>query len=1101
LNIYVSFAALMHKLKPLRFNFWNKNIIKLNIMNRALLIASMRRVVGFGAYLLTAGSVAWGSSLKVNESYPSLNAYVMAASQEQLSGQAFQQDALLTCKGYQYTVYYNGTRNVCIARRKLPLGAWQEVALPYRNARDDAHNVISMGICKRDGSIHLAYDHHNDDLHYSRSLLGSANQPDSMAWSAENFSAHANIMDTPVIDVTYPRFISKPDGNLLFECRYKLSGDGDSYLREYDGDTHTWSLVGRYVQGMDATPDACAYINRMDYDLNGRLHVSWCWRDDFNGMSNHDLYYGYSDDHGRTWKDKNGRQVAQTDSIGRTDSRAAGACMNQSKATLKLKDIPYNKGYINQESQATDSRGQVHMLNSYIEGNETDANWASSRAKAALHHHYVDQNGALHHNLIKNGESNVNSYCRAQIVLDAFDNAYVIANGAEIYTATSAAAYEDWRLLTDRDKGRFCSEPQVDRTLLKEGILSFVYLGRDKKITVIDYLLDNPHTPDGVGLKVEYFAGENFTLPVGAAAVGAVSTAGAPGEARSIRWSGAFETSFGEEYTLYVRTSEALTVEVDGKTALLTKQTSGVQEYAFGVAAIASHRHSITVELRRAAKQQQQQVPVSLWWSSSSVTKAETPLSALYPQAAFEVASNAPLLPQKRQLDSLLQGEKAIGVQEVLQVAPFDPQGDYSVEVRAQLASTGERSLTLEAYSRSGKGYRVALSALALSWLNANAATDAGEELLISDNSVEQTFRLAVEGSKVYIYHGEKYIATRNLIELADTADEQEGSPSLAPVPLSWAGAEGDSNLGLGSPDSYGWGNTVNLTTWQPANSGSGVRFLDATSSSYSAHTCNGSPYAGRLMTIRWDGAYGYYSLPVTLEASAAYEFSMLYEWWNNGNPVSITTGISTTRSEVDMLAASSFPVPHEKNVLQKAVFTFTTAAAGTYYLLFSATGGAMYGIGELALAKKSYKPHLTLTGACEGTATIATAAATEAVAGRVSYVAYSNGAYAPGGAIQGADTASQGTTPQDTAPQHPGSETYADGNSADLAATVFIENETLRIDSPFTEKVEVYSTLGSRLRHKKKQPGVASISLAGLPPQILVVRGEAGWTRKVAKF
>ncbi len=64
--------------------------------------------------------------------------------------------------------------------------------------------------------------------------------------------------------------------------------DGDSYLREYDGNTHRWTHIGRYVQGMDASPNACAYINRMDYDVLGRLHVSWCWRDDFGGGSNHD---------------------------------------------------------------------------------------------------------------------------------------------------------------------------------------------------------------------------------------------------------------------------------------------------------------------------------------------------------------------------------------------------------------------------------------------------------------------------------------------------------------------------------------------------------------------------------------------------------------------------------------------------------------------------------------------------------------------------------------------------------------------------------------------------------------------------------------------
>ncbi len=81
--------------------------------------------------------------LRIGETNPSTSAYVFGTG-EQLSGQQFKTDGIKTYKGYQYTVYYNQSRNVCIARRKLPIGKWQEVVLPYRNAVDDAHNVISI---------------------------------------------------------------------------------------------------------------------------------------------------------------------------------------------------------------------------------------------------------------------------------------------------------------------------------------------------------------------------------------------------------------------------------------------------------------------------------------------------------------------------------------------------------------------------------------------------------------------------------------------------------------------------------------------------------------------------------------------------------------------------------------------------------------------------------------------------------------------------------------------------------------------------------------------------------------------------------------------
>src|SRR5690606_5567463 len=135
-----------------------------------------------------------------------------------------------TYMNYQYAVYYNATRNVTIARRKMPVGVWEEVVLPYRNSANDAHNTISMGISAGDGRIHLSYDHHNDPLHYCSSIAASANDPAHRPCTASSFSATSNILEKAVPDVTYPRFISMPNRNLLFECRYRWSGYGYSYL-------------------------------------------------------------------------------------------------------------------------------------------------------------------------------------------------------------------------------------------------------------------------------------------------------------------------------------------------------------------------------------------------------------------------------------------------------------------------------------------------------------------------------------------------------------------------------------------------------------------------------------------------------------------------------------------------------------------------------------------------------------------------------------------------------------------------------------------------------------------------------------------------------
>lgn len=537
--------------------------------------------------------------LRIGESSPCKNA-VLLSGQEQLSGQAFQQDMMITYKGYQYVTYYNNSRNVCLSRRKLPLGEWHEIVFPYQNSIDDSHNVISLGICANDGTIHLAFDHHNSPLHYVRSVIGLANNPETMRWDDVNFSPATSrmIADVNVPDVTYPRFFAKPDGNLFFECRYYLSGDGDSFLREYDSSTHTWKMIGRYVQGMDASPDACAYINRMDYDNQGRIHVSWCWRDNYSGTSNHDIYYAYSMDNGQTWCNTNGTQVASTEYMeDPTDDTSHGSCLREELTSLKVVTIPYYRGYINQESQTTDTLGRVHILNSYIPDSESDdTDWDSSRLKARLHHRFRDRSGIWHVRDILNNGSTVYSYCRSQIIADAFNNAIVIANGAEVYAATSINDYNDWGLVSDVDQGRFCSEPQIDHPrLLKDGVLSFVYLGRDQKVVVIDYLSDNPHKPDGKGLSSSKSADTNI-------------------------YSGTLETLYGEQYTLYL--SEKAKIYIDDS-LLINKTSDDSVELSLAIPLIASHRHAIKIETSSDTQP-------TLYWSGDRTEKSVIPKTSFY---------------------------------------------------------------------------------------------------------------------------------------------------------------------------------------------------------------------------------------------------------------------------------------------------------------------------------------------------------------------------------------------------------------------------------------------------------------------------------------
>ncbi len=919
-------------------------------------------------------------AIKVSVTYPNVSAYVMGTG-EQLSGQQFQTDGIITYKGYQYTVYYNKTRNVCIARRKMPVGVWQEVVLSYKNSVDDAHNVITIGISPNDGRIHLAYDHHNDDLHYCYSIAGSANNPDEMPWQTSSFSATTNIMDKAVPNVTYPRFIAKPDGNLLFECRFRWSGYGDSYLREYNADTQKWSLIGRYVQGEDVTPDACAYINGMTYDKFGKLHVTWCWRDDYGGGSNHDFYYAYSADHGRTWKDTFGDTKASSDVMDPVEDKVTRNALGQTKKTYQIEAIPYNRGYINQETQDVDSRGRIHAVNSHIpDGQADDSNWANSRTKSRLYHRFRKEDGTWVKRLVTVNGVSVNSIRRVNLAIDSYDNAYIVANGYGVLMASPDDDYAVWTLLSEDGKTGFYSEPLTDRPLLREnGVLSFVYLSADGKITVFDYLTKNPNTPIGTGLKAQYYSNENFTGLISEEIVPKPDQSAVPAGTKSIRWSGAFETIEGEKYSLYLNTSARTDIYVNDKLQKIITKTDTSQEYVIDFSLIASHKNNIVIESVSAT-------PITLSWSSASTPKQIIPSTSLYPQKPNDApeATIPPALPTKKELSELImESNKNINSssQNITVLTPFNPVKDFSVEVKAKINSVDGRGLDIEARTASGKGFRISLDKTSA---NFTAPLASSNEISPADNSSEQTYRIAVKDDKVHVYRGLQFLGTRDAVFIKDIktdGTETDVSGTYGANTMSnWAGPSG---TGTATPTTYGWSASVTVP-WNTAGGGSGVRY-----ESVNHAMEGGGTYSGRLMTIRWDGSSistATYFYPVTLEANKTYEFSFLYEYWSNATTAqTMTVGVSKTASATGIFDNKQFVTSTTAQTLRSGTFLFSSQEAGTYYITFAGTW-AMYGIGKLEVKSLAYENRLQFGKNYPGGNLNAD----------VYYVSFQDGAYAP---------------------------------------------------------------------------------------------------------
>lgn len=91
-----------------------------------------------------------------------------------INANSFQQHAITTVNGFQYVAFYvdipeENKKGACyanLARRQTVSGAtsaWETLGFEdYEQTVDDGHNTISIGVCKGDGTVHLAFDHHCD---------------------------------------------------------------------------------------------------------------------------------------------------------------------------------------------------------------------------------------------------------------------------------------------------------------------------------------------------------------------------------------------------------------------------------------------------------------------------------------------------------------------------------------------------------------------------------------------------------------------------------------------------------------------------------------------------------------------------------------------------------------------------------------------------------------------------------------------------------------------------------------------------------------------------------------------------------------------------
>lgn len=250
----------------------------------------------------------------------------------QINAAIFRRNSVITHKDKQYAAFYDSESRVVLAMRNLSSTNWTIHTTHHTGNTKDAHNSISIAI-DGDGFLHVVWNHHSSALQYCRSI-----KPESLQLSDE-----MKMTGTEESKVSYPEFYNLPNGKLLFLYRDGVSGGGNLILNEYDVKMKRWKRVQSNL--IDGENERNAYW-QMAVDKNGRIHLSWTWRETPNVATNHDICYAKSIDGGKTWQKSSGEKY--------------NLPITAKTAEYALR-IPQNSELINQTSMFADSNGRPYI--------------------------------------------------------------------------------------------------------------------------------------------------------------------------------------------------------------------------------------------------------------------------------------------------------------------------------------------------------------------------------------------------------------------------------------------------------------------------------------------------------------------------------------------------------------------------------------------------------------------------------------------------------------------------------------------------------------------------------------------------------------------
>lgn len=279
---------------------------------------------------------------------------------------SFTRSSLMTVSNQQFIAWYYRhqtsasdpqNHRIAIGRRDISSNLWEVFHTLFQaNNINDDHDVVSFGI-DGEGFMHLSWGMHGNPFHYSRSTnpvtgaLPIGFGPDTTMTGAEG-------------NVTYPQFLTLPEGDLLYIFREGASGNGDVFLNRWSIATHSWTNVHfsggqqTFLKGTGWTPNYNAYLNMPQVDADGNLFLTWNWRyqsDSPAGESgyqtNTDYEYARSTNGGLSWLRQDGTPYVLP--INRNGENGNPASMAET-----IVSIPEGSSLINQASMCLDATGK-----------------------------------------------------------------------------------------------------------------------------------------------------------------------------------------------------------------------------------------------------------------------------------------------------------------------------------------------------------------------------------------------------------------------------------------------------------------------------------------------------------------------------------------------------------------------------------------------------------------------------------------------------------------------------------------------------------------------------------------------------------------------